>query len=422
MGLHLTNPRQRVVITGLGVIAPNGIGKDRFWNAVVTGKSGIRKITDFDTSDLYCKIAGQVTDFHAGDFISQRHILRAGRFSQFAVACAKMAVNDSGLDIPALDPFRAGAVFGTSLAGNGNIADDIYHRFEESGPAGIDVIAATQVASHAATSNVFISLGLQGPNTTSGVGCASGPDSVNTAAQMLRSGQADVMVAGSTEACVSPVGMSMLCRQRVLTHHNDPPEEACRPYDETRDGLVLSEGAGAVVLETLDHARNRGAHIYAEIRGFGSTTEGRHLITADPGGRELARAFRNALLQGKIAPEEVDYICAHGISNRDYDVAETRAVKQVLGEQAYNVPMSSIKSSTGQSFAAGGAWQLVAACMAIQQNRVPPTINYRVPDPECDLDYVPNEPRSVRVNTVMMNSHSFGGTHACLIISDLQAS
>lgn len=419
MGFDFENPLRRVVITGLGVVAPNGIGKDAFWEAVVNGRSGIARIEDFDTSDLYCKVAGQVRDFEPERFARRVPVERAGRFSQFAVAAAKLAVEDAGIDLQAYDPFRMGAVFGNSLAGNGNIADDIYKHFQERGPSGIPVVAATQVAAHAATSNVFIELGLRGPNTTTGVGCACGLDAVNTAMQMLRSGQADAMIAGATEACISRVGMSLLCRQRVLTHHNDPPEEACRPYEDTRDGLVLSEGGGAVMLETLQHATDRGAHIYAEVRGFGSTTEGQHLIRSETSGEELARAFRNATLSGNVSPDKIDYICAHGIANRDYDIAETRAVKQVLGHRAYNVPMSSIKSSTGQSFAAGGAWQLAAACMAMAEDRVPPTINYRVPDPECDLDYVPNTARTVRVNTVMLNSHSFGGTHACLIISEV---
>jgi len=416
MGLSLLNPRRRVVITGLGVIAPNGIGKELFWDAVVTGRSGINHISSFDTSDLYCKIAGQITDFDPTDYIPQRNIRKAGRFSQFAVVASQMAMEDARLDHGCVDPYKIGVVFGTSLAGNGNIADDIYHHFESHGPRGINVVAATQVAAHAATSNVFITLGLKGPNTTSGVGCVAGLDAIATATNILRSGQAQVMIAGGTDACISRVGMSLLCHQRVLTHHNDSPQQACRPYDATRDGLVLSEGAGAVVLETLHHARQRGAHIYAEILGYALTTEGHHLISADPSGEELAHAFRAALLEGKVGAEEIDYVCAHGIANPEYDIAETKAIKLVLGQRAYNVPMSSIKSSTGQSFAAGAVWQMVSTCMSMENNLVPPTINYHVPDPECDLDYVPNQARRARVNCVMINSHSFGGTHGCLIV------
>jgi 3-oxoacyl-[acyl-carrier-protein] synthase II len=416
MGLSLTDPRQQVVITGLGVIAPNGADRDTFWNAVVEGRSGIDWISSFDTSDTYCKIGGEVCDFDAADYMPPKTASRTSRFSAFAVAAARQAVEDAGLDEAPIDPYKRGAVFGTTLASMGNIGDEMYFDFVRSGAKGLDLLGPSQLAAHAATANVFVELGFKGPNTTSGAGCVAAIDAVATAVAMLRSGQADVMVAGGTEACLSIVGMSLLCAQKVLTRHNDPPQQACRPYDDTRDGLVLSEGAGAVVLETAAHAMERGAHIYGQVMGYSSTTEAYHLLLADPGGEELAVAFRRAMLQGKISPEEVDYVCAHGISNRQYDIAETQAVKQVLGRRAYNVPMSSIKSTTGQPFAAGGAWQLLASCMAIQTGLIPPTINYRVPDPECDLDYVPNYARRARVETVMVNSHSVGGTHGCLIM------
>ncbi len=421
MGLSLANPRQRVVITGLGVVAPNGIGKDAFWDAIVQGRSGIDWITSFDTSHLYCKIAGQVTDFEPTDYMSSKRARRAGRFSHFAVAASRLAVEDADLVLPTLDPYACGAVFGTSLAGNGNIADQVYRKFAARDLDDIEITAATQLAAHAATSHVFMELGMKGPNSTSATGCVATHDAVGIACSILRSGQARVMVAGGTEACVSPVGMSLLCKQRVLTRLNDPPHNAPRPYDNTRDGLVLSEGAGAVVLETAEHAMGRGAHIYAEVAGYGSTTEAQHLIAATTNGAELSHAFRAALLSGKVGPEEIDYVCAHGIGNRQYDIAETNAIKEVLGPRAYRIPVSSIKSSTGQSFGAGGAWQLVSSCMTMATGLVPPTINYHVPDPECDLDYVPDSSRRARVNVIMMNSHSFGGTHASLIIRRFDA-
>jgi len=399
------------------VVSPVGIGKDAFWDAVVQGRSGIDWIEGFDTSDLYCRIAGQVRDFDPSQYMEAKEAKRAGRFSHFAVAAARLAVADAGLDLnDGFDPYQAGAILGTSLAGNGNVADDMYKQFAADGPAGIEITTATQLAAHAATSYVFIELGIKGPNSTTAAGCVASLDAVNTAANILRSGQAQVMIAGGTEACVSTVGMTLLCKQRVLTSHNNSPQAACRPYDYTRDGLVLSEGAGAVVLETAHHALQRGALIYAEVLGYGSATEAQHLIAADPSGHELAHAFRNALLGSKLSSSSIDYVCAHGIGNRQYDIAETRALKMVIGQRAYNVPTSSIKSSTGQSFAAGGAWQLVSSCMSLHTHLLPPTINYRVPDPECDLDYVPNVARRARVDTIMLNSHSFGGTHAALIV------
>ena len=416
MGLSLTNPRQRVVITGLGVVAPNGVGKDAFWDAIVQGRSGIDWIDTFDTSDLYCKIAGQVTDFDPTDYMSPKSARRAGRFSHFAVAASRLAVADAGLDLDSIDPFKIGAVLGTSTAGSGNIADEVYHHFEHEGPDALEITSPTQMVPHAATSHVFIELGMKGPNSTSAAGCVGSLDSICTAAHMLRCGQAHVMVAGGTEAPVSNFGLGVLCRQGVLSAHNDPPQGASRPYDSSRDGLVLSEGAGAVVLETAEHAMHRGGHIYAEVCGYGSATEARHLIAAAADGHELAHAFKLALMNGKVGAEEIDYICAHGIANRDYDIAETNAIKMVIGDAAYNLPVSSIKSSTGQPFAAGGAWQLVSSCMTIATGIVPPTMNYRIPDPQCDLDYVPNIARRARVDTVMMNSHSFGGTHGCLVI------
>jgi 3-oxoacyl-[acyl-carrier-protein] synthase II len=416
MTTSLLEPRQRTVITGLGVVAPNGIGKQAFWDAIIEGRSGVDWITTFDTSETYCKIGGEITDFEPADFMAAKTARRNGRFSNYAVAAARLAMDDAGLEPGDVAPYKMGVIFGTTLAGLGSIGDKMYHDFETRGPGSVDPLAPSQLAAHAATANVFIELGMKGHNTTTGAGCVAGIDAVASSVGALRTGKTQVMVAGGTEACLSIVGMSLLCAQRVLTHRNDPPQKACRPYDNTRDGLVLSEGGGAVVVETAEHAMDRGARIYAEVLGYGSTTEAYHLLKSNPTGEELAYAFRGAMLEAKVAPDEIDYVCAHGISNRQYDTAESNAVKMVLGERAYNVPMSSIKSTTGQPFAAGGSWQLAAACMAIQTGFIPPTINYQIPDPDCDLDYVPNHARRGRVDTVMINSHSVGGTHGCLII------
>ncbi|MEN6304736.1 MAG: beta-ketoacyl-[acyl-carrier-protein] synthase family protein [Armatimonadia bacterium] len=417
----LLKPHQRVVITGLGVVAPNGIGRDAFWEALTEGRSGIDWIKGFDTSELYCKIGGEVRNFEASDYRPAKKASRSGRFSNFAVAAAQLAVADADLETADVDPYMMGAVFGTTMAGLGNIGDDIYFHLFKQGIQGLDPLAPSEVSAHAATANVFIDLGMKGPNTTSGLGCVSTLDAINTSMALLQAGRAKVMIAGATEACLSSVGMGVLAAQKVLTKRNDPPQAACRPYDKTRDGLILSEGSAAVVLETAEHAMDRGAPIYAEVLGYAATTEAHHLLLAKPDGEELAQAFRTALLQAKISTDEIDYICAHGISNKQYDVAETNAVKQVMGPRAYHVPMSSIKSMTGQPFAAGGGWQVVAACMTMQTGIIAPTINYNEPDPECDLDYVPNQARQARVDTVMLNSHSVGGTHACLLIRKFAA-
>lgn len=414
----LLNPQQRVVITGLGVVAPNGIGKGPFWEALVEGRSGIDWIQSFDTSQLYCKIAGEIRNFDPSDYRPAKHAAHSGRFSNYAVAAAQLAVADADLELALVDRYRAGAIFGTNMAGVGSVSDELYallHRQDMSNK-GMPLLAPSETAAHAATSNVAIELGLRGPNTTSGAGCAAMLDAINSCLFLLRSGNADVMIAGATESLVSEVGMATLAAQKVFTRRNDPPQAACRPYDLTRDGLVLSEGSAALVLETAEHALDRGAHLYAEVIGYGATTEGQHLLFARSDGEDMAQAFRTCLLQAKIAVDEIDYICAHGISNKQYDLAETLGIKLVMGEQAYHVPVSSVKSMTGQPFGPGGGWQAVASCMAIQTGLIPPTINYHEPDPECDLDYVPNITRQARVDTVLVNSHAGGGTHACLLL------
>ncbi len=418
MHASLLTPRERVVITGLGVVTPVGIGVGPFWDALTEGRSGIDWIRGFDTSQIYCKIGGEVRDFDPTEFRAPKHAARSGKFSNFAVAAAQLAMRDAALDPGRVDPYKMGAIFGTTMAGQGSIGDEVYALLHQQrmSTEGLDLMAPSEMAAHAGTANVFIELGMKGPNTTTGVGCVATLDAVNSATALLRSGRAHVMVAGAAEACLSQVGMSLLAAQKVLTKRNDPPQAACCPYDQRRDGLVLSEGSAAVVLETAEHAMDRGARIYAEVMGYAATTEAHHLLLAKADGEELARAFRQALLQAKMASDEVDYICAHGIGNKQYDVAETNAVKMVMGERAYHVPMSSIKSMTGQPFAAGGGWQIAAACLAMQSGLVPPTINLDEPDPDCDLDYVPHEARRARVETVMLNSHSVGGTHACLLI------
>ena len=418
MNASLLAPRERVVITGLGVVTPCGIGIGPFWESLTQGRSGIDWIRGFDTSQIYCKIGGEVRDFVASDYRSAKKAARSGRFSNFAVAAAKLAVRDAALDLGRMDPYLMGAIFGTTMAGQGSIGDDVYASLHQNAMSaeGIDILAPSEMAAHSATANVFIDLGLKGPNTTSGVGCVSTLDAINSSMALLRAGRAKMMIAGASEACLSQVGLSLLAAQKVLTRRNDPPQAAACPYDKRRDGLVLSEGSAAIVLETAEHAMDRGARIYAEVIGYAATTEAHNLLLAKPDGEELARAFRQALLQAKISHDEIDYICAHGISNRQYDVAETNAVKAVMGERAYHVPMSSIKSMTGQPFAAGGGWQVAAACLAMEAGLIPPTINLHEPDPECDLDYVPHEARHARIETIMLNSHSVGGTHACLLI------
>jgi len=326
-------------------------------------------------------------------------------------------VEDAGLDMSTVPPYRKGAVFGTSVAGNGNVADDIYRNYYERGPRACGLLDHLEMAPHAATSRVMIRYGMKGPSSSIATGCCSSLEAIEIGANRLQSNAADVVIAGASEAVVSEFGMSLLGLINIMTHRNEDPETAVRPYDATRDGIAVSEGGGAVVLETAQHAMDRGAHIYGEVLGFGSATEGTHLAIADPSGKELADALKQALDQAHLTPLDIDYVCAHGIANRQYDAADMRAIKRVLGERAYSVPVSSIKGTTGQPFAAGGAWQTTAACMTMETGIIAPTINYSIPDPECDLDCVPNKARMARVDTVMLNSHSFGGTHSALVVS-----
>jgi 3-oxoacyl-[acyl-carrier-protein] synthase II len=408
--------RRRVVITGLGVVASCGIGREAFWDSVSNGRSGIDWIQGFDTSDLYCKIAGEILNFKAEDYMKPREARRAGAFAHYAVAAARLAVTDSGMDLSREDRYRLGAVMSTSTAGAGEHSPALYSTFEQEGAKAVEMTHPTQVLAHSATSHVCIELGLKGPNSTCSVACVGSLDAVASASNSLRTGQADMMLAGGTEACVTPFGMGVLCRQRVFTSYNDPPQAACRPYDGTRDGIVVSDGAGVVMLETAAHALERGAKIYGEVVGHSCTTEAYHLLASTMTGVELAHALQQALLQAKLSPLDLDYLCAHGVGSMPYDIAETNAFKLALGDRAYNIPVSSIKSTTGQPFSPGGAWQLISSCMTLETGLVPPTINYQVPDPECDLDYVPNWARRARVDTISINAHGFGGTHGVVLV------
>lgn len=406
----------RVVITGLGVVSSTGMGRQAFWDAVVEGRSGIRYVTGFDVRELYCRVAGQITDFDPADYMDAAEARKCGRFVHFALAAAEMAVADADIDLNLVPAFRKGAICGTSVAGSGNITDDIYRRYYSSGPRACRPLDHLEMAPHASTARLMIRHGMKGPSGSVASGCCSSLESVAVGANAIRSGSADVMLVGASEAVISEFGLALLSRVNIMTHHNEDPTTACRPYDATRDGIVVSEGAGIVVLESAAHALDRGAHIFAEVAGYGCATEGQHLANADAGGVELAKAIRQALDEARLAPSDIDYVCAHGIANREYDVADMRALKLALGRHAYSIPVSSIKGTTGQPFAAGGAWQITAACMSLDTGIVPPTINYRHRDPDCDLDCVPNRARCARVDTAIVNSHSFGGTHSALIL------
>ena len=406
---------KRVVITGLGIVAPNGIGKGEFWQALISGKSGIDKITSFDASNLPTQIAGEVKDFNPLLYLEPKKAKRMSRVAQFAVATAKMAIEDSGLEISDENRHEIGACFGTTT-GKGNIFEEDHVEYLKRGMKGIYPLTALQFCPHSLTGYVSVELGVSGLATTMSSGCSTGLDVIIWGYSQIRDGRMKAIIAGSAETPLFPFLFSTLCASGNLSTRNDNPEEACRPYELNRDGLVISEGGSAVVLEDLESALDRGAEIYAEVLGFGCAEEGLDMIKCDISGETLARVIKIALNLAKLDASEIDYICAHGNSMQDYDIAETNAFKLVFGKRAYKIPISSIKSMTGQTLAAGGGFQVVASCLTLQNGIVPPTINYEILDANCDLDYVPNQARAARVRTVLINAHSLGETHSVLIL------
>jgi 3-oxoacyl-[acyl-carrier-protein] synthase II len=409
-----------VVITGLGVVAPNGIGKEPFWRNLVAGKSAIDYITAFDPSPYPCQVAGEVRDFDPTAFMHVRRTRHRGRFSQFAVAAAKLALNDAHIDLATEQPRRVLACVGNSMNGSGDVYEAARVGFDREGMKGIPMMSGIEFAAHAPVSHVSSELGIRGQGMTLASACATGLDAIQWATDRILRGEADLVFAGGTEAPISEFCFATLCALGALSKFDDPPLKASRPYDRRRDGLVLGEGAAVCVLEELEHAVDRGAHIYAEVLGFGSGNEGGFGNRMNAAELALAEAISSALETANLKPEDVDYINAHGNSLPDYDLIETRAFHLAFGKAVYSVPASSIKSMIGHAMGAASALQTAASCLALEHSLLPPTINYETPDPECDLDYVPNHARTSRVRTVLINAHAMGGTHSVLILGTSQ--
>jgi 3-oxoacyl-[acyl-carrier-protein] synthase II len=407
--------KPRVVITGIGAIAANGIGKEAFWDSLIAGRSGIRRITRFDASQFPCQIAGEVTDFQATAYIKPHEAKRMSRVSQFAVAVGKMALEDSKLEVTELNRRRIGICFGTS-AGKMEAFETEHLPFLERGVRALHPLSFVEFPAHGATSHVAIELNASGVCESVSTGCTAGLDALYWGYVQLCLGRASAMVVGSVEALISPFAFGLVCASGVLSKRNDIPQETPRPFELHRDGIVLSEGAGAVVLENLSQAEERDATIYAEVLGFATARDGAELVCCDASGGDMVRAIEGALYQSQLPKDRLDYISAHGVGLRDYDVAETNAIKTVFGKQAYHIPVSSIKSMIGQPFAAGGSLQIVAACLTLRHGIIPPTINYATPDPDCDLDYVPQRARPARVRTLLVHAHGIGGTDSALVL------
>jgi len=405
--------KRRVVITGLGVIAPNGTGKDAFWEALKEGKSGIRRITRFDASSYPSQIAGEVNGFDPIDYISPKSARRMDRFVQFAVAAAKMAIEDSKLKIE--NPERMGTMVGTAMGGY-EFAEFQHGILLEKGLSRVSPFLMIAVSPSTCPAQISLEFGLKGPCAAISTACASGTNAIGNAFENICNNKTDIMIAGGSDATVTPLIFGCLCRGNAISTSNHIPEKASRPFDRNRDGFVLGEGAGMVILEELSHALNRGAYIYAEVIGYGATSDAHHMTDPLPNAREASRAIKLALRQANLHPQEVDYINAHGTATILNDKIETLAIKNVFGQYAYSLPVSSIKSMKGHLQGAGGGVEIVACCLAMKDGIIPPTINYENPDPECDLDYVPNKARKKELNVVLSNSFGFGGYNAVLVL------
>jgi 3-oxoacyl-[acyl-carrier-protein] synthase II len=407
--------KHQPVITGLGIVSPIGIGVEKFWEAALAGRSGIGRPTLFDSSKLppECRIVGEVSGFDPKVWMPNLAYRTAGRFSQFAVAAAEMARSDGGLSGANIPSERVKVAIGTSTNGLADIHQPNFERFIQ----GRDIRpwASIEFPAHAATNHVATAAAINGQTMTFGTACVAGLDSIAWAADEIRRGSATAVVAGATEAPLSECTIAACQAAGVLSSWEGPPEEASRPFDRLRSGLVLAEGAAAVV-EDEEHARTRGATIYARILGHGGASDGGNLRRIDESGSAIARSMTLGIQDAELVPRDIDYICAHGNSMIDYDAAETAGIKRAFGKNAWNVPASSLKSMCGQALAASSAIQVVAACLAIRDGAMPPTINYRVNDPTCDLDYVPNVSRQGRVRNVLIHSQSIGGSHSVLIV------
>jgi 3-oxoacyl-[acyl-carrier-protein] synthase II len=409
-----TAPKRHVAITGLGVVTPVGNDIPTMWDALVHGKSGIARIAGFDPSPYDSQVAGEVRGLEMAEYMDRKELRRTDRFTHLAVAAATQALRDAKLEeIP--DAGRAGTAISSGLGGIATMVDQVMV-MDQRGPSRLSPFFVPMLMANAASAQVAMRFGLKGPSLTHISACASSSHAIGEAGDIIRRGQADVMVAGGSEACAIPVIVAAFAAMKTLTRHNDDPEGASRPFDKDRDGFVLSEGAAVVVLEEREHARARGARIYGELVGYGATADAYHITAPSPEGEGNARAMRMALDEAGLRPEEIDYINAHGTSTQPNDREETAAIKQVFGEHAYKLLVSSTKSMTGHLLGAAGALEAIVCLLAIRDGCIPPTINYQTPDPGLDLDYVPNTARAKTITTALSNSMGFGGHNASLIV------
>lgn len=411
--------KKQVVITGVGAIAPNGIGIDEFWDALKAGRSGIKKITSFDVEQFPTKIAGEITDFNPEKFLDPKQARRMDRFVQFAVSAAKMAVKDSGLTIREEDPKRVGVVTGTATAGQGWVFSQ-YEIFRSKGYKKLNPFTAASTFPNASSSQISLEFKINGPSETFSTGCASGGIAMGHALELIRNNKIDIAIVVGSEALLYAPIFGTYCIARVMSTKNGNPIKTPSPFDKNRDGMVLAEGAGCVILESLDHAKKRKASIYAEFAGWGETCDAYHVIATEPQGKEAERAILMAIEDSGIKRESINYVKMHGIGDPLNDKIETQVMKRVFGKKVYDIPVTSIKSMIGHTQGACSVLETVSTVLAMKNSVIPPTINYEIPDPECDLDYVPNKARTCEIKCALINTFGFGGKNVTAIIKNLK--
>jgi 3-oxoacyl-[acyl-carrier-protein] synthase II len=405
--------RRRVAVTGVGVVTPIGIGKDRFWNALLEGRSGVRRIQSFDPTPFPTQIAAEVHDFDPLDFMDRKEARRNDRFVQFAIAATRMALEDADFRITPENRDRVGVVLGSGIGG-ANTWEEQHRVLLERGPDRVSPFFIPMLISNMAAGMVSIVFGARGPNTSVVTACATGGHCIGDAFKIIQRGDADAMIAGGTEAAITALSIAGFCSMKAMSTRNHEPERAVRPFDRDRDGFVMGEGAGVVILEDLERARARGARIYCEVVGYGMSADAYHITQPDPEGEGAAQSMARCLEDAGLSPQEVDYINAHGTSTPYNDKFETLAIKRVFGDHAYRLAVSSTKSMTGHLLGAAGGVELIACALSVHEGVLPPTINYETPDPDCDLDYVPNRARPAPVRVALSNAFGFGG-HNCTL-------
>jgi 3-oxoacyl-[acyl-carrier-protein] synthase II len=405
---------RRIVVTGIGVVTPLANEINKFWKRLTAGESGIHKLTTLDTTKYKVHFGGDIPDFDITEFVDKREEKRLDRFTQFAVHAGGQAIRDSGIDFDKTDRSKCGVILGSGIGGLGEIEVQI-EKMITKGPDRVSPFTVPKMMVNAAGGNLSITYGLKGPNYAVATACASATNAMGDAMRSIRIGETDLVVTGGTEAAITMMGLAAFQNMKALSTRNEEPTRASRPFDADRDGFVLGEGAGLLVFEELEHAKARGAKIYAEVIGYGTTSDAGHITAPDPEGTGAGAAMWAALKDAGVQPHEVDYINAHGTSTPLGDKAETRAIKNVFGEHAYKLKISSTKGALGHSLGASGGIEAVILCKSIETSIIAPTVNYETPDPECDLDYTPNQAQTLDVHVAMSNSFGFGGHNACVV-------